>query len=290
MNCLAGQVLPVVIGSREVTESVSLYFTDFTLTVMEAAPLVVRRDLSGATECMMLLLSGAGQVSSNGNKAELHGYENGVFFGGSQHSEGHTMTLRDATAVFCSFPGGISSALERWGVYGLNVAPGTLGSSLLNNAAAHFFHDLVLSHSGESSTPPISAGPVFDAARGMLVALVQANLQGPTAEPRLGTRELALAMVQECGLDPELNVAIIAKRLHLSLRQLQRSFADGETLSMVLSQHRASHAGELLRHSDSGDMTLACIAKLSGFSGTKTLRRALAEVFGKSPQQLRDAM
>ncbi|KHK99305.1 hypothetical protein LK09_03215 [Microbacterium mangrovi] len=80
----------------------------------------------------------------------------------------------------------------------------------------------------------------------------------------------------------------LARELHVSVRQVQRAFADvGTTPGDVLRRNRVDLAVELLRHPDYRPLPIEEIAAHAGFNNSLQMRRALQAEGMPSPSRLR---
>lgn len=88
------------------------------------------------------------------------------------------------------------------------------------------------------------------------------------------------------GLKADFTVGSIAEKLHVSSRHLQRAFAGGELLSVLLLKHRVFNARTLLIAPDFAHLTYLEVARRCGFSDTRALRRAVLAVLGARPADI----
>lgn len=107
---------------------------------------------------------------------------------------------------------------------------------------------------------------------------------------RADLRARALAEIADSHRQPDLNPAVVAERLGVSLRHLQRAFEESTTsVSAEITHKRADTAALLLVAPGAAALTVAEIAKHSGFSSTFELRAAFRAHFGMLPSELRSA-
>ncbi|WP_170152016.1 AraC family transcriptional regulator [Subtercola boreus] len=111
------------------------------------------------------------------------------------------------------------------------------------------------------------------------------------ALPAAGLWAAALALIDREFRDPLLDPASLAVRLHISLRQLQRAFAQNRsTISDAIRDRRAESAAALLADTGSNvGLPLGGVAAASGFSSTKEMRFALRTRHGMTPREFRSA-
>ncbi|WP_295014239.1 helix-turn-helix domain-containing protein [uncultured Microbacterium sp.] len=88
--------------------------------------------------------------------------------------------------------------------------------------------------------------------------------------------------------DPDFTVAELADELHVSLRHLERAFAEGGTTpAATLRALRVEVAESLLTDPDLAELSIDEVAAHSGFSGALQLRRALRAAGLPSPSAIR---
>lgn len=106
--------------------------------------------------------------------------------------------------------------------------------------------------------------------------------------PSTALRDRALAViVQQCE-DPDLTPARLAQSVQSSLRQLQAVFAEaGLTIAGEIRRHRARLARATLVDSRFDALSIEQVAERSGFNTAMSLRRALNDVYGIGPKELR---
>ncbi|PQZ92156.1 hypothetical protein CQ018_11565 [Arthrobacter sp. MYb227] len=265
-------------------ELVELNCTDFTVSVLKAHDLSVYVPAAEYGEYLLLLAEGTATISQIDFELKLSEDSNQLFFVGKGHGRGGTLLMSHAVLVLCKFPDGLGTTLARWGLPLYQITNLQLSISLLNNTAGRFLAELVANHASTNATAP---SPIAEVAKSLLKAVLRANLLELPENKAFTTNQRALELVLERGLDPELTVTAIAELLHVSVRQLQRAFVLDLPLSLVLMRHRAVHAQKLLTQPQTATMSLTWIAQKSGFSNSRTLRRATLQIFGQCPQQIR---
>ncbi|WP_307367706.1 AraC family transcriptional regulator [Microbacterium sp. W4I4] len=106
--------------------------------------------------------------------------------------------------------------------------------------------------------------------------------------PGTALRDRALAVIAQQCEDAELTPARVARAVQSSLRQLQAVFAEvGLTIATEIRRHRARLARATLINSRFDVLTIAQVAHRSGFGNPMSLRRALHDVYGIGPKELR---
>ncbi|MCK8670011.1 helix-turn-helix domain-containing protein [Rhodococcus sp. HM1] len=100
--------------------------------------------------------------------------------------------------------------------------------------------------------------------------------------------ERAMLLIRENYGDRSLTPSWLAERLGVSLRTLQRAFtAQDSAVAAKITQVRAERASELLANPAHRRTTVAQIAALCGFGAAGDLRRALRNMYGVGPSDLR---
>lgn len=106
--------------------------------------------------------------------------------------------------------------------------------------------------------------------------------------PRAVLRDRAMAVIAQRCADHELDPTRVAQSTHTSLRQLQAVFADvGTTIAAEIRRQRAKVARTLLRDSRYDVFSVDQVADRSGFGTTTSMRRALADIYGIGPREMR---
>lgn len=94
-------------------------------------------------------------------------------------------------------------------------------------------------------------------------------------------------IAQQCE-DPDLTPAVVAHEVQSSLRQLQTIFSDaGTSLAVEIRSRRAYSARALLRDARYDVLTIDQIAARSGFGTAMSMRRALTDIYGLGPREMR---
>jgi AraC-like DNA-binding protein len=94
-------------------------------------------------------------------------------------------------------------------------------------------------------------------------------------------------IAQQCS-DPQLTPSLVAHEVKSSLRQLQKIFSDADTsLAVEIRARRAYTACALFRDARYDVLTVDQIAERSGFGTTMSMRRALADIYGLGPREMR---
>lgn len=109
-----------------------------------------------------------------------------------------------------------------------------------------------------------------------------------SGSPGAALRDRALAVIAQQCEDTALTPSRVARDVQSSLRQLQSVFADaGTTIAGEIRRHRARLARATLTDSRFDALTVEQVAQRSGFGNTMSLRRALRDVYGLAPKELR---
>lgn len=109
-----------------------------------------------------------------------------------------------------------------------------------------------------------------------------------TGSPTEALRDRATAVIAQSRADPTLNAEAVARAVQSSLRRVQAAFAEVDnSLSAEIRRQRARLAKSLLTDSRFDVLSIEQVAEQSGFGTTMSLRRALAELYGTGPRELR---
>lgn len=101
----------------------------------------------------------------------------------------------------------------------------------------------------------------------------------------------AMAHIAAFRTDNTLTAPQIAQTLGVSVRQLQRAFsAEGTSPAREIRRQRTTLALDMLRDPTFELLTVAQIAKHSGFTGPAELRRALDQFHGLTPREVRESV
>lgn len=115
---------------------------------------------------------------------------------------------------------------------------------------------------------------LVEMAFGALIESVPGNIRG-VREERLIDRARTLMLLRRG--EPDFGVAELAQDLHVSTRQLQRTFAAADSSPAdELRAMRVQMAAELLENSAYDSLTIAEIAMHAGFTSSAAMRRAFA--------------
>lgn len=98
-------------------------------------------------------------------------------------------------------------------------------------------------------------------------------------------REKAVTLIHQRAHDPSFSVAAVAAELHLSVRQLYRSFAGYVSPTELISRRRTASAVALMLADP--EMPVGAITVAVGFSDPTTLRGHLHRYAGMGARQLR---
>ena len=90
--------------------------------------------------------------------------------------------------------------------------------------------------------------------------------------------------------DPQLSVAHLARRHHMSVRQVQRLFEDADTtFTACLQNHRLDHVRRALADPSQTGMLIATLAYQAGFSDLAAFNRLFKQHYGATPGQIRES-
>jgi AraC-like DNA-binding protein len=95
--------------------------------------------------------------------------------------------------------------------------------------------------------------------------------------------------IERHACDPELDPDRLASAFGLSRTVLYRMFQPEGGVAQIIRRRRTAIARRLLIDPDNPHGSIDDIARASGFADTRTLRRALRELYDTSPRQLRPA-
>lgn len=102
-------------------------------------------------------------------------------------------------------------------------------------------------------------------------------------------RDQAMAVIAQRCDDRELNPEAVAKAVQSSLRRVQAAFAEvGNSIAAEIRRQRGRLARTLLTDARYDVLSVQQIAEQTGFGTTAALRRALDELYGCGPRDLRD--
>ena len=170
---------------------------------------------------------------------------------------------------------------------GVTITDSTLRdvvSSPLTEFAFSVFRSALAAPAGAAADTAI--GPtVLSAALGVVL-----EMDGVADRPDVleQLRKEAIAIIDEQFSNAELYPEVIARRLGVSLRQLQRAFsAGGISVARRLRNRRLEHAVQMLGSSAMRALSVKQIAHRSGFATAYALRTAVEAQYGMSPTELR---
>jgi len=107
-------------------------------------------------------------------------------------------------------------------------------------------------------------------------------------ELRAGLRLRAASLISASHQFPDLTPAVIADTLGVSLRHLQRAFAESNlSVARLISTRRADTAALLLRSADAASLTMNEVAARAGFSSASELRAAFVARYLLRPSDYR---
>ena len=143
--------------------------------------------------------------------------------------------------------------------------------------------------------PPATAGAQWQAGEHLAdLAALLLGARGDAAEAARagGGRAARLAAiradVERAYRDPQLSVAHLAQRHHMSVRQVQRLFEeDGATFTAHVQNCRLEHVRRLLASPAHAHLLVASIAYEAGFSDLAAFNRLFKQRYGATPTQVR---
>lgn len=138
----------------------------------------------------------------------------------------------------------------------------------------------------ESPTPPAVGNAVLE----LIVGLHHESLdyRGSSAELDAGLHARATTLIGASYRDTAYTPSVLAARLDVTIRQLQRAFEKaGTTAAAEIRTLRTRYAAGLLRERSTPTMSLADVAAAAGFATTGELRRAIRSAYDLTPTQLR---
>ena len=145
-----------------------------------------------------------------------------------------------------------------------------------------------------ASEPGVATGDSATVARlgiEMAGALLRHRFPLLTAQPSAdgaGVWADAIAAIAQHCRRPEFNTAELAATVGSSVRQLQAVFTRHETsIGAELRRERGRVARSLLQHPEHDQLAISDIAHRAGFGSASTLYRALVDLYGATPQELR---
>lgn len=102
-------------------------------------------------------------------------------------------------------------------------------------------------------------------------------------------RDEAMAVIAQRCADKHLKPEAVAKAVQSSLRRVQAAFAEvGNSIAAEIRRQRGRLAKNLLTDSRYDVLSVQQIAEQTGFGTTTALRRALDELYGCGPRELRE--
>ena len=124
----------------------------------------------------------------------------------------------------------------------------------------------------------------------MAGTLVLGRQGGPeqTGTPRAVLRERALRDIAERRGDPQLSSQSVADEVGVSLRRLQSVFAEANSsVAGEIRRERARVARSMLQDARFDALGLSDLAAQVGFGSPASMRRALGDIYGLGPRELR---
>lgn len=110
----------------------------------------------------------------------------------------------------------------------------------------------------------------------------------PQGTPRAVVRERALADIAEHAGELRLTPQLVAERIGVSLRHLQSIFAEaGSSVAAEIRRERARVARSVLQDARFDRLSISDVAQQAGFGSAASMRRALDDLYGFGPKELR---
>ncbi|WP_416958046.1 helix-turn-helix domain-containing protein [Streptomyces sp. Agncl-13] len=142
---------------------------------------------------------------------------------------------------------------------------------------------------GAGSDPSIGRA-MTDLLSGVLDSAFRPPAHGPQSLGRTATLRMVQAHIAEQLADPELTPTALAARHNVSLRHLHALFAEtGTTPAAYIRQERLRLAHRLLARPSDRHLTVAAVARRSGFTDLTTFTRAFRRAFDRTPSEHRAA-
>ncbi|MGW8812984.1 helix-turn-helix domain-containing protein [Gordonia terrae] len=185
-------------------------------------------------------------------------------------------------------PAGLVIPLELLGLQGGAVEQGARpGKSLLSQATAAF----VLRFATQAAIGVAKPDHDTEMAAIALIRTTLGMLDTDSTDLTANTlvvREVVAKLIERHHRDPSFTPDAIARRLHISRRQLYRHFEDSrQSLASRITERRLDSACTLLRARPR--MSLADVAHTAGFSSLAKMRNQFAKHLQISPSQYREA-
>ena len=152
--------------------------------------------------------------------------------------------------------------------------------------------NLALSFVDSSWTPSLHAEKVAERTIEDLVVGMFLESEGyaiDSEDLRAGLRGRAITEIGRSHRTPTLTPGVLAERLAVSLRHLQRAFEDsGESIASSITRRRAESAALLLSAPGATSLTIEEVAKRAGFSSAFELRAAFRSHYAMLPSEFRE--
>ena len=258
-------------------------FGAFTITYMEHPSVRLDGDRAWGTDPdmlrLMIVVSGEVILSHPDISATLASRDSAVVLGTdpvTYSSEG------PARVVTCDVPVEQSADfLPRFAPFVVGRAdaavPCALGALMLDLLRQEFEDVERLS--------PVARAQVVDVLRTLTSSAITTLAVGGASDWDVRRqRTAALRLINARYTDPDLSSALVAEHLGVSRRSLQRLFeGQGCSISQHIVQTRIRHAVARLKDPRLASATLSEIATLSGFTSAVSMRRAVHDATGLSP-------
>ena len=154
----------------------------------------------------------------------------------------------------------------------------------------HIFASALLETPLESGPATVNALVTERALDDLIVGVFMANPAKTLSseELRAGLRLRAASLISDSHRFPDLTPAVIADSLGVSLRHLQRAFAESDlSVARLISASRADTAALLLRSAEAASLTMNEVAARAGFASASELRAAFVSRYRVRPSEYR---
>lgn len=181
------------------------------------------------------------------------------------------------------------AAAETFVPHALDAVTVSLVPSRLDTAAAAFADTILAQGSrGGSAIESYATEQILLELTGSLL-LDHCGVSWHSTSVTSVLRDQAMAVIAQRCADRELNPEAVAKAVQSSLRRVQAAFAEvGNSIAAEIRRQRGRLACTLLTDARYDVLSVQQIAEQTGFGTTAALRRALDELYGCGPTDLRE--
>jgi AraC-like DNA-binding protein len=123
----------------------------------------------------------------------------------------------------------------------------------------------------------------------LALAVIQPLAEAPAPEEMaVGNRARVYDFIERNFTDPTLNVDRVAAGINVSPRYLHKLMeGDGISVYGMIRRRRVRHGIDLLSDPGAAHLSVGQIARRSGFTGLSQFGRAVRDLAGESPRQIR---